>query len=91
MMEDADIDWAVDVLMDGRCTTPASAAAGSNASMSMPSIFNAFVEKAVAWTNALKLGNPFDADRRSGPMANVRFARTVRDHVADAEAKGLHH
>jgi acyl-CoA reductase-like NAD-dependent aldehyde dehydrogenase len=42
----------------------------------------------VAWTNALKLGNPFDAETTLGPMANVRFARTVRDHVADAEAKG---
>jgi acyl-CoA reductase-like NAD-dependent aldehyde dehydrogenase len=46
------------------------------------------VEKAVAWTNGLKLGNPFDADTTLGPMANVRFAKTVRDQTAEAIAAG---
>ncbi len=88
VMEDADIDWAVDVLMDGAMYNAGQCCCGIERIYVHARHFNSFVEKAVAWTNALKLGNPFDADTTLGPMANVRFARTVRDHVNDAEAKG---
>ncbi len=52
------------------------------------SLYDAFVEKAVAWVKTLKLGNPFDAETTLGPMANNRFAQTVRDQIADAIADG---
>ncbi len=42
----------------------------------------------MAWVNALKLGNPFDATSTLGPMANKRFAEVVRDQIAEAVAKG---
>jgi acyl-CoA reductase-like NAD-dependent aldehyde dehydrogenase len=52
------------------------------------SLYDAFVEKAVAWVNALKLGNPFDQTTTIGPMAHARFAKVVRDQVAEAIAAG---
>jgi acyl-CoA reductase-like NAD-dependent aldehyde dehydrogenase len=52
------------------------------------SLFDAFVEKAVAIVNAYKLGNPLEADTTMGPMAHVRFAEEVRGQVADAVAAG---
>ena len=88
VMEDADIDWAVDVLMDGAMYNAGQCCCGIERIYVHERHYDAFVEKAVAWTNALKLGNPFDADTTLGPMANVRFARTVREHVADALARG---
>ena len=45
------------------------------------SLYDAFVEKAVVWVNALKLGNPLEADTDIGPMANVRFAAEVRAQI----------
>lgn len=88
VMEDADIDWAVDVLMDGAMYNGGQCCCGIERIYVHHRHFDAFVEKAVAWVNALKLGNPFDADTTLGPMANVRFARTVREQVEDAIAKG---
>jgi hypothetical protein len=52
-------------------------------------LYDAFVEKATAWvTSKLKLGNPLDPETTIGPMANVRFARTVRAQIEDALCQG---
>ena len=88
VMADADVDWAVDVLMDGAMYNAGQCCCGIERVYVHESLFDDFVGKAVAWVNGLKLGNPFDAETTLGPMANVRFARTVRDHVAEAVAKG---
>jgi acyl-CoA reductase-like NAD-dependent aldehyde dehydrogenase len=88
VMADADIDWAVDVLMDGAMYNSGQCCCGIERVYVHESRFDEFVGKAVSWVNSLKLGNPFDAETTLGPMANVRFARTVRDHVDEAIAKG---
>jgi acyl-CoA reductase-like NAD-dependent aldehyde dehydrogenase len=44
------------------------------------SLYDAFVEKAgEVGESGLKLGNPLDPETTLGPMANVRFARVVRE------------
>lgn len=88
VMEDADLDWAVDVLMDGAMFNAGQCCCGIERIYVHQSLYDDFVEKAVNWTNALKLGNPFDADTSLGPMANVRFAKTVREQTAEAIAAG---
>ena len=88
VMEDADIDWAVDVLMDGAMYNAGQCCCGIERIYVNHRLFDEFVEKSVKWVNALKLGNPFDADTTLGPMANARFARTVRAQTADAIAAG---
>ncbi|MCW1931650.1 aldehyde dehydrogenase family protein [Pararhodobacter zhoushanensis] len=85
---DADLDAAVDSLMDGAMFNAGQCCCGIERIYVHASLYDAFVEKAVAWVSALKLGNPFDADTTIGPMANVRFARTVREQVAEAVAAG---
>ncbi len=87
-MDDADLDWAVDVLMDGAMFNSGQCCCGIERIYVHESLFDDFVEKSVAWVNKLKLGNPFDADTTLGPMANVRFADTVRDQTAEAIAAG---
>jgi len=52
------------------------------------SLYDAFVEKSVAWVKGLTLGNPFDAASTLGPMANKRFAAVVRAQTAEAIAAG---
>jgi acyl-CoA reductase-like NAD-dependent aldehyde dehydrogenase len=88
VMEDADLDWAVDVLMDGAMYNAGQCCCGIERIYVHESLFDDFVEKSVRWVNGLKLGNPFDPETSLGPMANVRFARTVREQVAEAVAAG---
>ncbi|GGW31263.1 aldehyde dehydrogenase [Gemmobacter lanyuensis] len=85
---DADLDAAVDSLMDGAMYNAGQCCCGIERIYVHESLYDAFVEKAVAWVNALKLGNPFDAASTLGPMANKRFAAVVRAQIAEAVAAG---
>ena len=86
--EDADLDAAVDGLMDGAMFNAGQCCCGIERIYVHASLFDAFVEKAVVWTNALTLGDPFDPATTLGPMAHTRFAALVRDQIAEAIAKG---
>ena len=88
VMEDADLDAAVDSLMDGAMFNAGQCCCGIERIYVHESLYDAFVEKAVAWVKNLKLGNPFDAATTIGPMANKRFAETVRSQIADAITDG---
>ncbi|MDD9977831.1 MAG: aldehyde dehydrogenase family protein [Boseongicola sp.] len=85
---DADLDAAVDTLMDGAIFNSGQCCCGIERVYVHRSLYDSFVEKAVAWVNAQKLGNPLDTETTMGPMANVRFAREVRAQVAEAVADG---
>ncbi|MDR0808579.1 MAG: aldehyde dehydrogenase family protein [Gemmobacter sp.] len=85
---DADLDAAVDSLMDGAMYNAGQCCCGIERVYVHESLYDAFVEKAVKWVNALRLGNPFDPETTLGPMANRRFAAVVRDQIADAVASG---
>jgi acyl-CoA reductase-like NAD-dependent aldehyde dehydrogenase len=85
---DADLDAAVDSLMDGAMYNAGQCCCGIERIYVHESLYNAFVEKAVAWVSALTLGNPFDADTTLGPMANKRFADVVRSQIEDAVNEG---
>ena len=51
-------------------------------------LYDDFVEKAVAFASAYKLGNPLEQETSLGPMAHKRFAAEVRAQIAEAVAKG---
>ena len=85
---DANLDAAVDTLMDGAMFNAGQCCCGIERIYVHESLYDAFVEKAVAWVQALRLGNPFDADSTIGPMANKRFAAVVRAQIAEAVAQG---
>jgi acyl-CoA reductase-like NAD-dependent aldehyde dehydrogenase len=51
-------------------------------------LYDGFVEKAVAFASAYKLGNPLEKETTLGPMAHKRFAADVRAQTAEAVAKG---
>ncbi len=88
VMEDADLDAAVDVLMDGAMFNSGQCCCGIERIYVHESLFDAFVEKAVALVSGYRLGNPLDPETTIGPMANIRFANLVREHVAEAVEKG---
>jgi acyl-CoA reductase-like NAD-dependent aldehyde dehydrogenase len=86
---DADLDKAVDTLMDGAMFNSGQCCCGIERIYVHESLYGAFVDKAVAWVNDnMKLGNPLDKETTIGPMANVRFAQEVRAQVSEALADG---
>lgn len=88
VMEDADLDWAIDTLMDGAMFNAGQSCCGIERIYVHERLYDDFVGQAVAWTNGLRLGDPFDPETTLGPMANIRFARTVREQTAEAIADG---
>ncbi len=88
VMEDADLDWAIDTLMDGAMFNAGQCCCGIERVYVHRSHYDRFVEGAVDWVNKLVLGSPLDADTTLGPMAHARFARTVREQTGEAVAAG---
>ncbi len=88
VMDDADLDWAVDVLMDGALYNSGQCCCGIERIYVAAPLYDEFVEKAARWAGALKLGNPLDQATTMGPMANVRFAKEVRAQTSEAIAAG---
>jgi acyl-CoA reductase-like NAD-dependent aldehyde dehydrogenase len=84
VMEDADLDAAVAVLIDAAVYNSGQCCCGIERIYVHQTLFHSFVEKSVATVNALKLGNPLDEATTLGPMANVRFASQVRSHIDEA-------
>ncbi|SFG93725.1 aldehyde dehydrogenase family protein [Sulfitobacter dubius] len=85
---DANLDAAVDGVMDGAMFNAGQCCCGIERIYVHESLYDAFVEKAVAWVNNLNLGNPLDQATTLGPMANVRFANEVRAQIDEALADG---
>ena len=85
---DANLDAAVDGVMDGAMFNAGQCCCGIERIYVHESLYDAFVEKAVAWVNNLNLGNPLDEATTLGPMANVRFANEVRAQIDEAVAAG---
>ncbi|WFR94072.1 aldehyde dehydrogenase family protein [Rhizobium tumorigenes] len=88
VMEDADLDAAVDTLMDGATFNSGQCCCGIERIYVNETLYDAFVEKSVAWVSNYKLGNPLDPETTLGPMAHKRFAKVVREQIADAVGKG---
>jgi acyl-CoA reductase-like NAD-dependent aldehyde dehydrogenase len=88
VMADADLDKAVDTLMDGATFNSGQCCCGIERIYVHESLYDAFVEKSVAWVSNYRLGNPLDPETSLGPMAHKRFAQVVREQIAEATAKG---
>ncbi len=88
VMDDADVDAAVDTLIDGAMFNSGQCCCGIERIYVASNLFDEFVEKAVNIVNAYKLGNPLDADTTLGPMAHTRFAELVREQTQEAIASG---
>ncbi|MEB8432666.1 aldehyde dehydrogenase family protein [Cocleimonas sp. KMM 6892] len=86
--EDADLDAAVDTLIDGAMYNAGQCCCGIERIYVHESLFDAFIEKATAIVKGYKLGNPLDPETTIGPMATVRFANEVRAQIDEAIEQG---
>jgi len=88
VMEDADLEAAVETLIDAAMFNSGQCCCGIERIYVTESLFDAFIEKAVKIVSGYKLGNPLSEETTIGPMANVRFANEVRSQIADAVEAG---
>ena len=88
VMEDADLDAAVDTLIDGAMFNAGQCCCGIERIYVHESLYDDFIAKAVAIVRGYVLGNPLDPETTMGPMANVRFAAEVRAQIDAAVAAG---
>jgi acyl-CoA reductase-like NAD-dependent aldehyde dehydrogenase len=88
VMEDADLDAAVDTLIDGAMFNAGQCCCGIERIYVVESLYDAFVEKAVKIVEGYQLGNPLDPETTLGPMAHARFAAEVRAQTQEAIADG---
>ncbi len=88
VMDDADLDAAVDTLIDAAMFNSGQCCCGIERIYVIDSLYDEFVAKAVKTVEGYKLGNPLDAETTMGPMANIRFADEVRAQTSEAIAAG---
>jgi acyl-CoA reductase-like NAD-dependent aldehyde dehydrogenase len=85
---DANIDHAIENLVDGAFYNSGQSCCGVERIYVHADVYDRFVEGFVALTSNYVLGNPLDQTTTLGPMAATRFADLVRSHTAEAIAKG---
>ncbi|MEX3008205.1 aldehyde dehydrogenase family protein [Hoeflea sp. TYP-13] len=88
VMEDAHLDAAVETLIDGAMFNSGQCCCGIERIYVTASLYDAFVEKAVAIVSGYKLGNPLEEATTLGPMAHRRFADEVRAQCSEAIEQG---
>ncbi|QFU15572.1 aldehyde dehydrogenase family protein [Microvirga thermotolerans] len=86
--EDADIEHAIENLVDGAFFNSGQCCCGIERIYVHERHYDRFVEGAIALVNGYVLGNPLDEATTLGPMAHRRFADVVRQQNAEAVAKG---
>jgi acyl-CoA reductase-like NAD-dependent aldehyde dehydrogenase len=85
---DADLENAVEGLIDGAMFNSGQCCCGIERIYVAEPLFDAFVDKAVSLVEGYRLGDPRDGDTTLGPMAHARFADLVRRQTAAAVADG---
>ncbi len=88
VMADANLEAAVDGLMDAAFYNSGQCCCGIERIYVHESLYDDFVAAAVETVSALKLGNPLDPETTLGPMANARFAAEVRSQIDAAVQAG---
>ncbi|HEB95418.1 MAG TPA: aldehyde dehydrogenase family protein [Sedimenticola thiotaurini] len=85
---DADLEQAVETALDGAFFNSGQSCCGIERIYVHQSVYDRFLEQAVAWVAALKLGRPDDPDTTLGPVVRAAAADFVRGQVDEALAAG---
>lgn len=85
---DADIDNAVDTLMDGAFFNSGQSCCGIERIYVHKSVYEHFVNKAVALVKQYKLGRPDDPETTLGPLVRPSSVAFVRAQIEEALAQG---
>lgn len=90
VMEDADLDRAVDLAIKGGLSLSGQACTGTSRLLVMEPVRRTFTEKLVARVKSLKIGSGVTPGMDLGPLANRSQLDTVLDYVASGKAQSTH-
>ncbi len=85
---DANIGFAAENLVDGAFFNSGQSCCGVERIYVHAAVYEPFVSQFIEQARGWTLGNPLDPATVVGPMAEARFADTVRAHTAEALRKG---
>lgn len=88
VLDDADIDVAVDVSLNGAFFSTGQRCTASSRLIVQAGIHDAFVDKLSTQMKALRLGDPLDINTQIGPVVSEKQLRTNLDYVELAKSEG---
>jgi acyl-CoA reductase-like NAD-dependent aldehyde dehydrogenase len=86
--EDADLEHAVDTVMDGAYFNSGQSCCGIERIYVHQAVYDRFLAQAEAWVKGLKLGRSDDPETTLGPLVRTSAANFVREQVAEAVSQG---
>jgi len=88
VLEDADVAFAAENLVDGAFYNAGQSCCGIERIYVAEPLFDAFVEAFVSLSKQYRLGDPLEPETTLGPMVDAKSADFVRGQVARAVAAG---
>ena len=85
---DADLNFAVENLVDGAYFNSGQSCCGIERIYVHKKLFKPFVDGFVELTRQYRLGNPLDKETNLGPLVRTEAAETVRAQITQAVKKG---
>ncbi|WP_297492442.1 aldehyde dehydrogenase family protein [Acidocella sp.] len=85
---DADVKFAAETLLDGAFFNSGQCCCGIERIYAHESVYEEFLEHAVAIARAYRLGNPMQQDTNLGPVVSARAAANIRAQMDEAIAQG---
>jgi alpha-ketoglutaric semialdehyde dehydrogenase len=90
VMEDADIDQAVDLAVKGGLSLSGQACTGTSRILVVKQVRDAFIAKLVAKVKVLKIGSGQVAGMDIGPLATAKQLETVLSYVEIGKSEATH-
>jgi aldehyde dehydrogenase (NAD+) len=90
VMEDADLDHAVDLTVKGGLSLAGQACTGTSRVLVMKQVHFEFIKKLVARVKAMKIGSGLAGGMDMGPLATARQLETVLRYIAIGKHEATH-
>jgi len=88
VFNDADVDAAARILAGAKYRNAGQVCTSPTRFIVQEGVYNQFIEKFVANTKSITVGNGLDKDSRMGALANPRRVAAIEEMVQDAVSKG---
>ncbi|MBT2690366.1 aldehyde dehydrogenase family protein [Bacillus sp. ISL-47] len=88
VMDDADLDLAATLTVNGGFSLTGQACTGTSRVIVLKEVKEAFVQKLIEKTSALKIGNGFEEGVKIGPLANEKQLKNVLKYIEFGKEDG---
>jgi aldehyde dehydrogenase (NAD+) len=88
VMDDADLDLAVDLTVNGGFSLTGQACTGTSRVIVLKNVKEQFVQKLIEKTALLKIGNGFEEGVKIGPLANEKQLKNVLKYIEIGKEDG---